>query len=135
MKTLRLALSLCCLLLLSATAVFSQNSAGSLSGTVTDANGGAIKGAKVVAHQDATGREFTTVSTGEGLYAFPNLDVGVYTLVVEQSGFKRLTQQNVVIAISNVTVANLKLEGGDVAQTVTVNAGVTQLQTVTTEIG
>ncbi|HEU0184273.1 MAG TPA: carboxypeptidase regulatory-like domain-containing protein, partial [Blastocatellia bacterium] len=135
MKAIR-QMALCLGLLLSANAAaFAQNSAGSLSGAVTDANGAAVTQVKVIARQDSTGRQFETVTTSEGLYAFPNLDVGAYTLVVEQPGFKKLTQSNVIIAISNRTVADLKLETGDVSQSVTVTSDATSLQTATTEIG
>ncbi len=135
MRTMR-QMGLClCLLLFSTAAAFAQNSAGSLSGVVTDASGAALAKAKVVAKQDLTGRQFETVTTSEGLYSFPNLDVGPYTLVVELVGFKRLTWPNVIIAISNRTVADLKLEVGDVNQSVTVTSEVPALQTATTEIG
>jgi hypothetical protein len=135
MKIIRLALSLCCLLLLSTTAAFAQTSAGSLSGTVTDPNGGSVAGAKITARQDSTGRQLSTVTTSEGLYAFPNLDIGSYTVTVEANGFKKLSQTNVVIQISTRTAADLKLEVGDVSQTVTVTAEASQLQTQSSEIG
>jgi hypothetical protein len=132
--TRRMSLCICLLLLASITAI-AQNSAGSLSGAVTDGNGAAVVSAKIIAKQDSTGRQFETVTTSEGLYAFPNLDVGSYTLAVEQPGFKRLTRQNIIIAISNRTVADLKLEIGDVSQSVTVTSDAASLQTATTEIG
>src|SRR5262245_33141606 len=135
MKTMRQTGLCLCLLLLTATAIFAQNSAGSLSGAVTDVNGAAISKAKVIAKQESTGRQFETVTTSEGLYAFANLDVGSYTLTVEQSGFKRLTRPNIVISISNRTVADLKLEVGDVNQSVTVTAEAPALQTATTDVG
>ncbi len=124
-----------CLFLLTATLAFAQNSGGSLSGAVTDANGASLAKAKVIAKQDSTGRQFETVTTSEGLYAFSNLDVGAYTLMVEQAGFKKLTWPNVVISISNRTVADLKMEVGDVNQSVTVTTETPSLQTATTEIG
>jgi len=135
MKTIHQVVSCLCLLLLTATAAFAQSSAGSLSGTVTDANGGALAKVKVIAKQDSTGRQFETVTTSEGLYAFANLDVGAYTIIVEAAGFKKLSRPNLVIAISNRTVADLKLEVGDVNQTVTITEDAPQLQTQTTEIG
>lgn len=135
MKKLIRLLTLSCLFLGPATAVFAQSSAGSLSGIVTDANGGAVAGAKVTAKQNATGREIKTVTTSEGLYAYSNLEVGVYTLTVEQSGFKKIARSNVIVAISNTTVADLKLEVGDVNQTVEVTGEAAQLQTTTTEVG
>src|SRR5262245_8229837 len=135
MKTLLGILIFCAALSLTAPTTLAQNSAGSLMGTVTDPSGGAVEKARVVARQDATGRGFETTTTSEGLYSFPNLDVGSYTLTVEQSGFKKLTRPNVIISISNRTVADLKLEVGDLSQSVTVKADAPTLQTATTEVG
>src|ERR1051326_7945067 len=101
MKCIYQAVSLLCLLTCVAVLALAQNSAGSLSGTVTDASNAAVAGARVSVKQNATGRIFTTVTTSEGLYAFSNLDVGDYTLTIEQAGFKKVTQQNLIIAISN----------------------------------
>lgn len=135
MKTIRQAVSLLCLLLFTGAIVFGQNAGGSLSGTVTDPNGGAVSGARVTAKQISTGRTFETVTTREGLYSYANLDVGSYTLTIEQTGFKKLSRSNIIVAISNLTVADLKLEIGDVNQTVEITTEGPQLQTATTEIG
>src|SRR5262247_982518 len=128
MKTLLGILIFCAALSLSAPTTLAQNSAGSLMGRVTDPSGSAVEKARVVARQDATGRQFETTTTSEGLYGFPNLDVGSYTLIVEQSGFKKLSRPNVVISISNRTVVDLKLEVGDLTQTVTVTSDTPLLQ-------
>src|SRR5262245_22106769 len=135
MKTLLGILIFCAALSLSAPTTLAQNSAGSLMGRVTDPSGSAVEKARVVARQDATGREFETATTSEGLYVFPNLDVGSYTLTVEHSGFKKITRPNVIISISTRTVADLKLEVGDLTQTVTVSADAPMLQAATTEVG
>src|SRR5215813_15212792 len=135
MKTMLQVVLCLCLLLLTTLAAYAQNSGGSLSGAVTDVNGASLAKAKVIAKQDSTGRQFETVTTSEGLYSCPNLDVGHYTLIVELSGFKKLTWPNVVISIANRTVADLKLEVGDVSQSVTVKADAPTLQTATTEVG
>lgn len=105
-----------------------------MAGTVTDQNGSAVAGAKVTATQDSTGRKLTTVTTSEGLYVFPNLDIGSYTVTVESTGFKRATGAGVMIQISTRTPFDLKLEVGDVSQTVAVTADVTPLQTQSAEI-
>ncbi|MDQ3013425.1 MAG: carboxypeptidase-like regulatory domain-containing protein, partial [Acidobacteriota bacterium] len=135
MKTLSRTVSLLCLFLFAGAVAFAQSTGGSVSGTVTDPNGGNVAGAKITARQDSTGRQLSTVTTSEGLYAFPNLDIGSYTLTVEATGFKKLSQTNVVIQVSSRTAADLKLEIGDVNQTVTVTAEASQLQTQSAEIG
>jgi hypothetical protein len=122
MKTIRQGLILYSLIFLMTTIVSAQSSGGSLGGSLFDSSGGAVSGAKVTLQQVSTGRQFETLTTSEGLYTFPNLDVGSYTLVVEQSGFKKYTQKNIVIALSTRTTADIKLEIGDVNQSVTVTA-------------
>src|SRR5690349_99359 len=107
MKKLIQLLNLSCLFLCLAAVAFAQNAAGSLTGIVTDPNGGIVAGAKVVLKQDATGRIFNSVTTKEGLYSYPNLDVGSYTLTIEQSGFKKMTRSNIIIAISSTSVADI----------------------------
>ncbi|MDQ3013999.1 MAG: carboxypeptidase-like regulatory domain-containing protein, partial [Acidobacteriota bacterium] len=114
---------------------FAQLSTGSMSGTVMDPTGAVVAGAKVIARHEANGRTLETVTSEAGLYSFPNLDVGPYTLTIEQSGFKKLFRSNVIIAISNRTVADAQLEVGDFSQTVTVTDDATPLQRETTEIG
>ncbi len=128
-------LSILCLLLFASVSVIAQNSSGSLSGAVTDPQGGAVGGAKVTATQDSTGRQQTTATTSEGLYTFPNLDIGSYNITVEASGFKKLSGTGVVIQISTRTSLDWKLEVGDVTQTVSVVADAAQLQTQSAEIG
>lgn len=118
-----------------ASVVFAQSDTGSLSGTVTDPNGAVIPGAKLKIRHDQTGRELETLATDAGLYVFPNLTAGPYSLSLERPGFKRLNRSNIVIAVASRLVLNLQLEVGDVQQTVNVTAVAPLLNTTTTEVG
>lgn len=69
-----------------------QLASGSMSGTVTDPNGAVVPGAKVAAVHGPTAREYATVTTDAGVYVFPNLPTGPYTVSVEQPGFKKLVR-------------------------------------------
>ncbi|MCA1614493.1 MAG: carboxypeptidase-like regulatory domain-containing protein, partial [Acidobacteria bacterium] len=51
-----------------ATPVLAQATSGNIVGTVTDAAGGAVVGAKVTARNKATGQELTDTSSGEGTF-------------------------------------------------------------------
>ena len=64
-------------------ALLAQTSSGSISGTVSDPNGAVVPGAKVVATHVPTGRDYTNVTSQAGLYVFPNLPTGPYTLAVK----------------------------------------------------
>lgn len=135
MKVFRPTITALSLLLLASTLVFAQLDKGSLSGSVTDASGATLAGAKVSAKNDRTGFVLETVSTSAGLYVFPGLEPGNYTITFEQAGFKKLSRSNIVIAIGNRTVADVQLEVGDVNQSVTITDAPPQLNTATTEIG
>jgi len=127
-KTCIIFLALHCLI---ATAVFPQSTSGSMSGTVTDPNGAVIPGAEVVATHVPTGRDYETVTTAAGLYVFPTLPAGPYSLTVTQPGFKKNVQTNIEIRVALRNTMDVKLEIGDVAESVEVKAEVPLLETTT----
>jgi carboxypeptidase family protein len=61
---------------------------GSMVGTVTDATGSAVPGAAVTAVHLQTNQTRTTTTTGAGVYSFPTLPSGSYTVSVSLSGFQ-----------------------------------------------
>ena len=69
-------LAMCCLF--SATKIVAQSTYGTIIGTVTDASGSVVPGAKVEVLHQATGgtRSVTTDSSGD--YQFLNVDPGRY---------------------------------------------------------
>jgi len=102
-----------------------------MSGTVTDPNGAVIPGAKVVATHMPTGRVYETVTTAAGLYVFPTLPAGPYSLTVTQPGFKKNVQTNIEVRVALRNTMDVKLEIGDVAESVEVKAEVPLLETTT----
>ncbi|MFN0169517.1 MAG: TonB-dependent receptor domain-containing protein [Bryobacteraceae bacterium] len=124
--------AICCVL---AAIAFAQTDTGSLSGTVSDPNGALIPNSKLRIKNDQTGRELETTTSDAGIYVFPNVTAGPYTLTAEQAGFKKLNRSGVVIAVASRMVLNLQMEVGDVQQTVDVTAEAPLLNTTTTEVG
>jgi outer membrane receptor protein involved in Fe transport len=101
-----------------------QATTGALRGVVVDTNGGAIAGANVTAKNEGTGITApATNTTGEGAFEFSGLPPGSYTVAVEAAGFKRSNSVGVSIKAGIVNPLSVKLEAGDVAETVTVTAG------------
>lgn len=131
MKLAKFCIRILCVLCLAALAVQAQTTSGSMSGTVTDPNGAVVPGAKVVALHDPTQSEFNTVTTDAGLYVFPTLPVGPYTVSVTQPGFKKLVQTGVEIRVNLRQTLDLKLEIGEVSQSVEVKAELALLETTT----
>ncbi len=127
--------SLLALSVLGASLALGQVATGSLGGTVVDANGASVPGAKVTATNVATNLKIETTTTDAGLYVFPTLKTDVYTIVVEKAGFKRLNRSNIEIRIAQRLDLDLKLEVGDVQQTIDVTADAPLLETSTSERG
>src|ERR1044072_6439040 len=107
------------LLLGSAAPAFALDYRGKVSGTVSDVNTAAVPGARVVLHNDETGVDVERQTDSDGRYQFDFVDPGTYTVTIEQAGFKKVTQKNVVVRQRGDVTADLTLEVGGVADGVT----------------
>jgi len=114
---------------------FSQTSTTSLSGTVYDPSGAVVVGAKVTAVNDATGVPLSQVTNSAGLYSFPSVGVGMYTLTVEMAGFRTTRRSAITLGIGTPTIENVTLQVGDTKEVVTVEASVTPINTATATLG
>src|SRR5579863_271664 len=104
---------------------------GALLGIVSDQNGAVIQSATVRATNTDTGFSAKTVSTSEGSYVIPLLPIGHYSISVTASGFKSFTQSNVLIPVAQDIRVDIKLQVGQVDQTVTVNGNAINVDTTT----
>jgi outer membrane receptor protein involved in Fe transport len=94
---------------------------GSISGTVVDQQGAAVVGAKVVAKDPATNREFTGTTNEVGLYRISGLPVGTYSLTITAPNFSGVSFKDVVVNSNRDTAlaaTQLKVGGENVAVTV-----------------
>ncbi|MDQ2898559.1 MAG: TonB-dependent receptor [Acidobacteriota bacterium] len=114
---------------------FGQNGLSRISGTITDASGAVVAGANVTATNEATGVKYTQKTTAAGLYSFPSLPVGAYTVSVETPGFKTSSRTNNVLEVNTPLAIDLTLEVGSAAETVSVAATAEALQTNNATIG
>ncbi len=116
------------LTLLLAVFAYGQTSA-SLSGTVHDPNGGALAGAKVTVSNPAKNLQIDAKTNSDGTFSFPVLQPGEYTITVEAQGFKKAVQSGIVINASDrQSTGTIKLEVGDISNTVEVTADAARLQ-------
>src|SRR5438445_13396618 len=74
--------------ILAASSLLAQTFRGTVLGTVTDASGAVVAGAKVTVKNVATGLERTTQTSADGSYAVPEVPLGTYTVTISQSGFQ-----------------------------------------------
>ena len=94
-----------------------------LSGTVQDPSGGVIPGAQVTLTNDATHDKRAVMSNASGLYAFPSLVPGSYSLVAAAKGFQAAQITGIDLHAGDTrTVPALALTVGSESQTITVQA-------------
>src|SRR5262249_29486265 len=106
---------------------FAQADRGTIRGSVSDPSGAVIPGASVAALNVQTGIRTATTSTSAGSYNIPNLPPGVYSLEIEQTGFKKLIRPDVRVNAGMVVALDVALEVGKTAETVTVTSAAPQL--------
>lgn len=104
-----------------------QNS--QVTGIVTDQTGAAIPGAHLTLTDIARGTSVSTDSNDTGLYSFPALNVGTYNLQATAKGFQTYVQNGLVVNVSQVLRADVKMQVGAATTTVTVQANALQVQT------
>ncbi|HEY6344810.1 MAG TPA: carboxypeptidase-like regulatory domain-containing protein [Bryobacteraceae bacterium] len=80
-------------------ALQAQNVAGSISGTVDDAQGAVVPGAKVTLTNQEQGAASARVANTntEGVFVFTPVLAGTYTVEVEMNGFKRFVQSGIIL--------------------------------------
>src|SRR5690348_2072305 len=86
--------------LVAAGSLAAQTFRGTILGTVTDASGAVVSGAKVTVKNVATGLERTTQTSADGSYTLPELPIGTYSVTVTQSGFQTSITSNVVVDVA-----------------------------------
>jgi hypothetical protein len=116
-------------ILLFAMGAMAQTNKGSISGTVTDANGAAVPGASVTVVNRGTNQKVTQTTSTNGGYTVTLLDPVTYNIIVEAKGFKRSLIENVKVDTATVISADVVLEVGDASAEVTISAEGTLLNT------
>ena len=85
-----------------------QSFRGSIRGSVRDANGGLLPGAKIQAKNTETGLVRETTSGGDGGYVLAELPAGKYTVTAEAANLSPVAQ-NVSVSVAADTTADFDL--------------------------
>lgn len=107
---------------------------GTLTGNVTDASGAALPGAQVTAVNAQTGDSFTQTSDSSGIYRFPALLPGTYTVTITGKGFSKQQTPGVSILANVPQHLDATLKVGNVAEEVTVTTAPPIMQTETADV-
>src|SRR5262245_5494926 len=104
---------------------FAQTSRGTVSGIVTDTNGAAIVGARIVLTNPATAISRSTETNKEGLYRFEAVELGTYLIKFNAPNFGELSKANVIVSANQISTvdAELSVGGQVISLDVTTDAG------------
>ncbi|MBK5294639.1 MAG: TonB-dependent receptor [Acidobacteriia bacterium] len=125
------ALALCLIL---SSAAFAQT-LGEITGVVRDQTGAVVAGAEVTATNIGTNSTRTTLSNEAGIYSFPALTPGMYTIKVEKPGFKSVSRPNIELQVQMVARIDIDMTVGQVSESVEVSAQAALLTSETATVG
>src|SRR5256884_7324898 len=108
---------------------------GSLVGNVTDTSGAVLPGVTVTITEVNTNISYSTTTNESGYYVFSNLKDGTYRVTSELSGFKRIVRNGVVVPVNATVRVDMKMEVGNIEESVTVVASSPLLQTDRADTG
>ena len=111
-----------------------QGTTGTILGTVTDASGGAVPEATVTLTNTGTNATQTVTSDAQGRYRVPDLPVGQYQIETRKNGFAAVVHTGITLDPGANVVVDFALRVGQVAQTVTVEGDISQVETTSSAI-
>lgn len=123
------------LLLFSAGPARGQVSGASLSGVITDENGGPVPAAAVSIKNVGTDAVREVTSNAEGFYSAPNLLPGSYEVTVSAQGFQTIVQNEITLTVGAQQILNFSLKVGGLNQRVVVSAELPAIQASSSTIG
>lgn len=104
-------------------------SIASVTGRVVDPSGAVVVGAQLKMTDVDTNEVHVTATGADGLYSFPSLAIGPYTLDVSAQGFETYEQRGLKLQVNDALQINVSLKLGAVSQKVEVQADATMVQT------
>ena len=117
------------ILLLCTIAAFAQSERGTIQGSVKDASGAVIVGARVTVTHAETNSVTNFTSNEAGDFAAPSLQPGSYNVRVEKEGFRPAVISRLSLSAGNNVRVDINLEVGSTTTEVEVQANALQLST------
>ena len=121
------------LILVMATRLVAQSNTGSVYGTVIDELGSPIPGGTATLTGSAAPR--TAAVDALGLFRFPNIAPGKYTLTVTTPNFATSRRENVIVSVGRNTLVDVAMRLASVQESVTVTDAPALLDTRQVETG
>src|SRR6266851_4870840 len=134
-RLLQIACSLLFVVLWFACAVVGQTETATVSGLVTDRTAAAVSGAEVRLQSVERGTVTITTTNNAGIYVFPSVQPGQYQISIQKQGFKQVDLLGLIVNVQDHIEQNFRLEVGSLAESVTVQAGASMVNTTDASVG
>ncbi|MEK7409011.1 MAG: TonB-dependent receptor [Acidobacteriota bacterium] len=127
-------LSFACLVLLAAHSAVGQTTLGTVRGLVTDSSGAVVPDVQVRVRNIGTNIERQTATDITGNYEVTQLIPGRYDVTAQKSGFKKVVVSNILLETSMTVRTDVRMEIGEVATSVNVEAVAPVINTESAEV-
>src|SRR3984957_2744455 len=114
--------------------LLAQTSTGTITGRVTDSSGAIVVGASVQLTSTERGTVSTTKTNDAGLYVFPTVQPGQYSLSIQKEGFKQAEVVKLTVDVGAQLENDFKLEVCSVKEAVTVESESSLVDTVSSAV-
>ncbi len=125
----------CALLAVLAIPALAQQTAGNVTGRVTDAQNAAVPGVTVTATNSQTGFVRTDVSDVAGIYRLNSLPVGTYTITAELAGFANVENRGIIVNVGQTIDIPIAMKVATLQETVTVTGESPLIETTSSSVG
>jgi hypothetical protein len=102
---------------------------GGIRGYVRDVSGAAIPNSALILTNEKTGVQTKTLADANGFYQFLNLDPSVYSISSSAPGFRVAEVKALTVLVDQTVSLDLRLEVGQISETVQVTSSAEVLQT------
>lgn len=116
-------------ILLLCSPLLGQGTEGTITGTVTTADGAILPNARVTVTNDGTNVSRSVIANSKGDYVVAGLNPGNYTVKVESPGFAEIRNAGVVLASQQTLRVDVAMKVGSTSSTITVTAGESVIET------
>ncbi|HTS61655.1 MAG TPA: TonB-dependent receptor [Candidatus Acidoferrales bacterium] len=135
MKTNAIGCLLLCFALVFLTVPSPAQTTGTILGTVNDATGAAIAGARITATNLETNVARKNSSAQDGSYSLTFLPLGTYRVEVDASGFKKFEQTGIILDVNRNARVDATLQLGSITETVEVKSDAALVETTRPALG
>src|SRR5262245_18709061 len=107
----------------------------SISGRVVDASSLGLPGTTITVTSQSTGFTRTVVTAETGGYAVPNLEPGIYTVLIELPGFSSVRRPDVQLTAGTALTFEFRMDIAAIEQEVVVTAEAPLIETTSNQLG